>query len=254
MTTRRRPSFRSGRGCPRLARGSLTLAATSPANLPSPKMPTACPWEFHVRCWGQARLQHRDVTIPRASRGHSPAHARRASCSDQRKHPTDKPWAFPSGPADSLCSRVRAQRGVLPPRLRSSRPSSRGPPALDRRRSEESKVPATISTVLLHLCDPSPACLDGERVLSARSSTGFPHPSLPQPAAAGGRLGKERGYRCNRDLADKTRSPRYEQQGALGALFQSSGASSTLDGTLEERGLPSLLGIWTKLTAKSRIA
>ena len=55
--------------------------------------------------------------------------------SDQRKHPTGKPWAFPSGPADSLCSRVRAQRGVVPPRLRSSRPSSRGAPALDREAS-----------------------------------------------------------------------------------------------------------------------
>ena len=48
----------------------------------------------------------------------------------------------------------------------------------------------TTSAVLLHLCDPSPARLDGERVLSARSSTGFPHPSFSQPAAGGGWLGK----------------------------------------------------------------
>ena len=64
----------------------------------------------------------------------------------------------------------------------------------------------------------------------------FPPLRFLQPAASGGRPERE-AYGCNRDLADKTRSPRYEQQGALGALFQSSGASSTLDGTLGRTGI-----------------
>ena len=114
-----------------------------------PGMPTACPWEPHARCYvpGQPPVSQdahglpvgvsrsllgprptpaQNVTIPRASRGHSPAHATPRTCSDQRKHPTDKPWAFPSGPAGSLCSRVRAQRGVLPPRQQSSRAAKKG--------------------------------------------------------------------------------------------------------------------------------
>ena len=143
-----------------------------------PGMPTACPWEPHARGYvpGQPPVSQdahglsvgvsrsllgprptpaKNVTIPRASRGHSPAHARPRTCSDQRKHPTDKPWAFPSGPADSLCSRVRAQRGVLPPRLRSPRPSSRGPPALDRNvcrnraRASRASISKTPDRVLL---------------------------------------------------------------------------------------------------------
>jgi hypothetical protein len=45
--------------CPRFTRGSLTFAATERGTTcPRPRMPTACPWEVHVRRSEPARRQH----------------------------------------------------------------------------------------------------------------------------------------------------------------------------------------------------
>ena len=41
--------------CPRLARGCLTFAATAGHRAGADWMPTACPWEVHVRCSAHGR-------------------------------------------------------------------------------------------------------------------------------------------------------------------------------------------------------
>ena len=47
-------------------------------------MPTACPWEYHVRRYtGGHPLGNGVVGVMRAF-----------VCSTERKYPTDKPWAF----------------------------------------------------------------------------------------------------------------------------------------------------------------